>query len=1012
MPNPFDEFDSPSVKSESTVSPKVEAKPKTSVKNKSNPFDQFDTHQEKPAAKKPAKKEEGTSLGGRIVGSVAGVGDMVASVPGMAFGLGGAGANYVDDLLHGKGHKQSSVDAQATYEKYLKRSPLTGAFDKLMNWAGYGKDYDDAAVNKAMQKAGTLMEKGGDWVENHTKGAITKEDTQLLTNAAMLFGGPKALGKVGKIISKGRESVPLKAVEEPLAQSHGTAADNISKYESSGKQAMVEKPITKNAPNPETLKPSVSAMQRPMGKEAGKVDPKMLAGVAAVGGGALAGYKLADQDKLEGAIAGGVAGLAAMALPKFADAVKDNWSKALKPVATTAAVSSGLAYADKDHPIEGALLGLAWGARGLLPKAKVPEINDMSIDELTNLRNGNIAAESRNISNVANGLRTLVKDPLRREAVSMAAEKGNTNGLSPEEVKAVHVWKGFSKSYGDAAKNAGVLKDFVDNYVTHVVEKEGLPQSKVGEVLAALGLEEGQKGAGTSSKSGFAKHRKYATFEELQTAIEGTGLKVKTKDIADIAEIYGRSMSRAIENKKYVDALKSGKTESGNAFIMPREKSPADYVPVNSPQLRDMKVHSDMAPSVKFIMEAKNPHAVTKGLLMASLAAKRLNTSYSLFHAANLANAFIAATGVKFLGVKGEIDAALKVYKEGGLGDSVDSLLRGGLKIEERRPIELDQKALTKVGQLADSIVNKTLGTKINAGEKSLGAAEKIQTQVFDKFTWNYLHTGMKLAVGIREFERLSLKNKDMPKEKVAEQVASFVNDTFGGLDWYRVASEAETTLGRKMSMAALSPRGRTGLQIAMFSPDWTFSTFRALYKALPTLGTDKQPLSRELHRKYVLRTAAIYLTLMNGINMATSGHSILDNKDPTKIEYKDGTTQQIAKHAMEGYEWIIRPRQTALNKLGPVPSEIAEQLMKKEYLSSYVNAPPIKSPMGHLAKKFLPIPISQGGVEGRSTASSAKRAVQSMLGVPMYGMTKEERVATKEKRKRDKRLQELRSTR
>jgi hypothetical protein len=395
-------------------------------------------------------------------------------------------------------------------------------------------------------------------------------------------------------------------------------------------------------------------------------------------------------------------------------------------------------------------------------------------------------------------------------------------------------------------------------------------------------------------------------------------------------------------------------------------------------------------------------------LLAASLSLKRIATGLSLFHAQNLFNAYVGASGFGTLKAKSAIDAALKAYRDGGLGDTTDLLLRNGLKVEAGRPMEVDLHAMAKAGALADGFINRAFGTKFSAFEKGFGGVEKLQRETFDRLTWDYLHTGMKLAVAHREVERLMLKNPKLTKDEVAKQVSSFVNDTFGGLDWYRVATETQSQWARKMAMSALSPRGRAKLQIGLFAPDWTLSTFRAMYKALP--GSGDMPLTRGLHQKYVARTAVMWATLLNGYNLYASGngdpskgHNIWDNKDPTRIEWADGTTQQIAKHAMEGPEWLMRPRQTALGKLGTPVKLPLELATGKEYLQADGNAPAITSRTQHVLGALAPIWAESGADPVRTPNDSISRAVASFMGAPFHGRTKEEKARAQFDRERKK---------
>ena len=736
-------------------------------------------------------------------------------------------------------------------------------------------------------------------------------------------------------------------------------------------------PQLPNTPSP-TLPPHLEAKK--MGKESGQIDKELLTKLGIVGGAMYGGAMLSEQEPVEAAIIGGLAGKAALHLPEYVKALKTNTLSTLKKTAVGAGMIGGLAAVDKEHPVEGAMLGSLWVGMKMLPKASVPKIGNMTIDDFVNARNGAVEAQMREVHNVAYAMRTAVPEAERRSAIAVAIDKGDLSGLSPTEKKVAEAYKGFTSDFAAAAQNEGLLKDLVENYVTHVVEKKGLPMSKVQETMQAVfGVpDKGQ----FSSSSRFTKARKYKTFADLQKALEGTDLEIKTLDLADITEIYGRAMSRAIENKKLINNLEKFKV-GDNPLIMEYGKSPPDYKIVESNQMMGLAVHPDIAPSLKFVMEHSNPNDVTRGLLALSMAQKRLVTSVSFFHAQNLMNAYAGAMGLDALKGKSAIDAALKAFREGGNGDAIDTLIKGGLKVSV--PNEVDVGAIQKVGALLDYGVKKATGIESRVAEKSLGAIEKVQREVFDKVTWDYFHQGMKLAVATREFERLLTKHPELPKEEIARQVASYTNDTFGGLDWYRVATETQSALGRKIGLNLLNPKGQKTLQILMFAPDWTFSTFRSMYKAIP--WNDEMPLTQGLHLKYMLRTGLIYATIMNGINLVTSGHYIWENEDPTLLEYRDGSTQQIAKHAMEGPEWLIKPRQMALNKLGYVPSEAATQLLGKEYLSAKGSAPPIGSRAAHLVKKITPISAQSMGTDPKAAALSV---IGMQIRPPKKGKKKE----------------------
>jgi hypothetical protein len=261
------------------------------------------------------------------------------------------------------------------------------------------------------------------------------------------------------------------------------------------------------------------------------------------------------------------------------------------------------------------------------------------------------------------------------------------------------------------------------------------------------------------------------------------------------------------------------------------------------------------------------------------------------------------------------------------------------------------------------------------------------------------------------------------------QEIAGALNNQFGGLDWFDVArrfdegliskipviGEAAGKFAKRMAMEAMSPDGRKWMQILMFAPDWTVSTLRAFTDALPqslnlgegVKGILKPKTRHDLARLYQLRTAVLLMTAGNAINMMTSGHPLWDNKDPSRIEFKDGTSMQLAKHAMEPYHWIHDFDKTLGNKLGFVPRAAATYVTGVEYASP--GAPKLVDPTAaNRAKAALAgaLPFQVSGARSAPEGEGLKRAVAGTLGFPIYGQTKaQQRVASREKRKQ---LQEV----
>jgi len=146
-----------------------------------------------------------------------------------------------------------------------------------------------------------------------------------------------------------------------------------------------------------------------------------------------------------------------------------------------------------------------------------------------------------------------------------------------------------------------------------------------------------------------------------------------------------------------------------------------------------------------------------------------------------------------------------------------------------------------------------------------------------------------------------------------------------------------------------------------------------------------------DLHRQYILRSALFYAAAGDGLNYAMSGHHLWDNKDWTRLEVGDGRTLGFNKHGMEPVHWLTGPGQQVANKLGYVPREAIAQITGKEYISTSGKAPlmdtTLPGRLRHAAKGLAPI-----SAQASMKTGSPANAVMGTLGVPIYGMTAEQR--------------------
>ena len=271
------------------------------------------------------------------------------------------------------------------------------------------------------------------------------------------------------------------------------------------------------------------------------------------------------------------------------------------------------------------------------------------------------------------------------------------------------------------------------------------------------------------------------------------------------------------------------------------------------------------------------------------------------------------------------------------------------------------------------------------------------------------MHSGGKIALALKEVETLMINNERAHRadpdrvplksqREICSEVAGYVNDLFGGLDYFKIATEAKTEFGRKTALWLASPNGQKVAQAIMFAPDWALSTVRSFYKAFERSDTGLRGLWRpenatDLYRRYAIRAGLHWLITLNALNYVASGKSIFENDDPTRITFSDGTTMQAAKHTFEGVHIIQHPTKFAYNKLS-YPVKMAADLT----LSTFDAGPMSYNREGvgeHLAKGALPftaMPFADLTLFGGTTplGEAALRTVMSFGGRPMYGNTPE----------------------
>jgi len=507
--------------------------------------------------------------------------------------------------------------------------------------------------------------------------------------------------------------------------------------------------------------------------------------------------------------------------------------------------------------------------------------------------------------------------------------------------------------------------------------------------------------------------------------------KLKSDNLADIYADYAHSVEKAIENKSLITNLKQIRNAAGESLIRPITKEdplPHGWKVMDNSELAGYAVHPDLLPHLKFVFDA-GPGQLMAALGNISQWTKFFNVIGSFFHAKSLMEVMsssqipiwtpvkeaivlpLVEKGVKAVTGKdlqlSAITKALDEFRKGGVGDNVDTWVKSELTFD--MPEDVSKGILSSLGKFGDSMIGK-YGPKTRALESSLSVVEKYSLGAFNKYTWDYLHTGGKLMVANAYLEkaRLQAAKEGKPFDEMAsrKEIARFVNESFGGLNWYDVVRQTENEFAKRMALAAYSPAGRRGLQILLFAPDWTISTLRAFGAALPKglnptkwspvegiKGMMTPTTKADYARLYQFKTALTYLTLINAINLMTANRPVWENKDPTRIEWPDGTSMQAMKHAMEPVHWIADPDKTLSNKLGFIPKAAIIGIAGTEYASP--NAPKLvdRSATNRLATAAQgALPFQVSAAKDAPKGEGAKRALLGTLGFPVYGSTPEQR--------------------
>jgi hypothetical protein len=652
-----------------------------------------------------------------------------------------------------------------------------------------------------------------------------------------------------------------------------------------------------------------------------------------------------------------------------------------------AAASLGVAagaYLDPQDPLTGAVLGAGAALAAVNGRAVVNSLKNMSkdtrirIDHLPDAWEGMIKDGALNVYRVQQEMNRLApKGDFAKITKYLEGDKSVV--LTTQEAQAARLMLNVLIATQKAGLSAGVMSNSLENYMKRIWLD--------GKALRAY---MNAPKAGSTLYQGMRQTNKAPTIAEGKAA----GLKPVSEDARHLLGVYVNSVIRSIAAKQLVDSLKAFRDPAGEAVVRPAKGAPMGWQRINSPHLMGSVVHPDIAPSIRFVLDNADPSMIMRGLEGINLVIKRLNVSFSLFHAKALLDAYIGAGGdvTNLPGIAAGTDRFLQGLKK--LDPNTEKYIqlsrKNGLEFS-LEGVASDDVRTTKAGFRS---IQNWMDTAI-PGMGSLGRAVEHINALSDRFMWERLHAGMKLNIFTREFDRLQKSNAAahaknpsvalMAEDEIAKIASSYTNDLFGGLNWRRVAESIQNRFGRDLALEAFKPANRRIMQLLIFAPDWTISTFRAAAGSLAG-GLKGTPLSR-MHRMYMLRSAIYYTAIAEAINYPLSGHHIWQNNDPTRIDLGNGQTMQWSKHFTEPFHWGTMPVQQGLNKLGILPKAAANFALGTEYLSSQGHSPKAQGGrFSRLARQALPISVAQQFEAGPGAG------ISGFFGVPIYGKSTQQR--------------------
>ena len=543
---------------------------------------------------------------------------------------------------------------------------------------------------------------------------------------------------------------------------------------------------------------------------------------------------------------------------------------------------------------------------------------------------------------------------------------------------------------------------------------------------------------GPSGKFQFTRR---GVFQEINNGLQkGFTIRPGMDDPAELVRLYAFAAGKALTTKQLINYLSKQNINRTNPFIAsskkqvgyidPRER--VNYVAFDHPYFAREAgftplVHKGIERSLRMVFDATEETALMSALFTTNFMMKRLAVGFSFFHAGALVESLWFA-GAKPTFIKKvldprskpellkmvkdpshyvkEFDHAVSVLREQGYDDIVRFSQGSGLQLSIPEDTGFDRFYYNV--RNVDSFLKRNFGISSNRNvERTF--------RWFDAITWDRIFTSAKIHTFLSSLDKSTIMgrpnpNRIMPGDtqqiiyRKARAAAQFTNDAFGGQNWEQLAARIQTPWLKRLAQTTFTPGSRGYMQLLLFAPDWTISNLRIIAKSMP--GFESDPAMRRLYQYYFARAALTYAAAGSVLNYIFSGHSILENTDPTRIDLGDGEVLTFSKQLMEPFHWITAPQATGLKKIGSLPRVVIETLTNKQYLTTKWSPNITKKDDeaiekglkigGHVGRRFMPIwlqtasqnvakGLERDGLSADLAADTAVDFVLGQLGHPRY---------------------------